>query len=244
MIFIRIIKSIFNSVGLDIKRYPSHEMKSRKKFMEYGSYDLVIDVGANVGQYVDEIRNIYKYKKRIVSFEPIKNAFDELTKRYNGDKLWEGFNFALGDSERVDYINISKHSASSSILKFNDEYLEKNKELDTVGKEGIHIFKLDDIFDKIIQKKSNNVLIKIDTQGYDKKVLIGAEKSLKKIKGIQIELSIKELYSGEALFLDVMNYLKIHNFDLYSLEPYYYDPNTHELLQVEAYFLNNNLKIH
>lgn len=42
--------------------------------------------------------------------------------------------------------------------------------------------------------------LKIDTQGYEEKVLNGAEELLSKVKVIQTELSLMPLYKGKILF--------------------------------------------
>jgi FkbM family methyltransferase len=208
-------------------------------FMRHGCYDVILDVGANVGQFVNEVRRLYKYDKRIISFEPIREAFDILKQQHESDPLWKGFNLALGDEESSNYINISKHSASSSILNFNDQYLVRYKELDTIDKQAIQIVTLDGLYDKIIHRTQEKVLLKIDTQGYEMNVLKGAENCLSDISGIQLEISVREVYSGEVLFIELLSYLKAAGFRVFTLEPYYFDKNSGELLQVEAYLVKD-----
>lgn len=237
MILIGIVKAIFNNVGLDIKRFPTQAMKSRQKFMEYGKYDIILDVGANIGQYVREVRGYYEYKGKIISFEPIKDAFQVLSQRHKKDHLWQGFNLALGDQNISDYINISGHSASSSFLNFNDKYLDEHKDLATVGRELIQIVTLDSVYGDLVKSYSNKVLLKIDTQGYEMNVLRGADKSLKHISGLQIEISVREVYKGEVLLNELLTYLKELGFRVFTLEPYYFDKATGELLQVEVYLV-------
>ena len=43
-------------------------------FLESKSVSLVLDVGANVGQWANEIRDS-GYKQKIISFEPLSSAF-------------------------------------------------------------------------------------------------------------------------------------------------------------------------
>jgi hypothetical protein len=60
--------------------------------------------------------------------------------------------------------------------------------------------------------------------------------SLKKIKGIQIEMSIEELYRDEMLYIDMINFLNSLGFNLYSLENGFYNEETGKLLQVDGIF--------
>ena len=78
--------------------------------------------------------------------------------------------------------------------------------------------------------------MKIDTQGFEKNVLEGSINSLKYINGIQIELSLKPLYKGSLLYLDMIKYMKRYNFELVSLENGFSDHKTGELLQVDGIF--------
>jgi hypothetical protein len=78
--------------------------------------------------------------------------------------------------------------------------------------------------------------LKIDTQGFEKQVIDGAANSLKHITGIQLEMSLLELYSGEMLFSEMINYIQDRGFSLYSLENGYVETSTSRLLQVDGIF--------
>ena len=51
--------------------------------------DLVIDVGANNGQFASRIRNYYDGK--ILSFEPVKESYENLKNASRGDRNWRTF---------------------------------------------------------------------------------------------------------------------------------------------------------
>ena len=66
-----------------------------------------------------------------------------------------------------------------------------------VGEQNIVVKTLDSVFENIVDS-DNNIFLKIDTQGYEKKVILGALNSLEKIVGIQIEVSMIELYKEDV----------------------------------------------
>jgi hypothetical protein len=83
--------------------------------------------------------------------------------------------------------------------------------------------------------------MKVDTQGYESEVLKGAENSLHKIQCIQLEMSLVKLYKNEWLFEETISYLKKKYFDIYTIEPEFYDTSTGQLLQIDAIFYNKNI---
>ena len=74
-----IVKRAFRWIGLDIRRYvpplPYHARLT--KLLSANHVNLVFDVGANVGQFAQSLRAV-GYTGRIVSFEPLNDAWKEL----------------------------------------------------------------------------------------------------------------------------------------------------------------------
>lgn len=237
---IKIIRKIINPLKLDLKKYPSLELRRRKKLLEYHQVSKILDVGANSGQYALETRKL-GYKGKIISFEPVKSVYNELKKKVEKSSLWECYNYGLGDNDVDLEINISQNTFSSSVLNIMPQHIDSAPESKVVNKEKICVKKLDSIFNSIVNE-GENVLLKIDVQGFEKKVLDGAKESLKKIKGIQIEMSIEELYSGEMLYKDMISLLDSYGFNLHSLENGFYNQKTGKLLQVDGVFFRESIK--
>ncbi len=234
MNIVNFIKKIVNPLNIDIKKYPSSDLRRRKKLLEHHKISNVLDVGANSGQYAIELFEI-GYSGNIISFEPVKSVFNILNKKVVNNKKWKAFNFGLGNKEEKLSINISENTYSSSLLDIMPSHIKGSPESKYIDKELIKIKTLDSIYDEII-KFNDIVLLKIDVQGFEKNVLDGALKSLQKIKGIQIEMSIEELYKGEILFDQMIPFLKNIGFNLYSLENGFYDMESGKLLQVDGIF--------
>ena len=229
------LKKLINKVGYDVQHLPTNPIERKQlELLKSNVINLILDIGANTGQFGRKIRDL-GYEGRIVSFEPQSVAFDQLQKNSLSDKLWEVENFGLGKEDSLKTINVSKNSYSSSILPMMEQHLTSAPDAVYVDKEEIEVKRLDNIFHKYV-KNSDSVFVKIDTQGFEKQVLIGAEGVLDNIKGFQMELSLTELYQGETLMQDMISFLKEKGFLLRLIEGGHQNYNTGELLQVEAFF--------
>lgn len=194
----------------------------------------ILDVGANKGQYAETMRDL-GYKGKIISFEPMSSAFQLLKANSRKDKLWEIHNFGFGSRNEKLVINISKNSFSSSILNIMDSHLSAYPDSVYVDREEVEIKTLDSVFGDFYEA-GDKILLKIDTQGYEKEVLTGAEQSLKQIEGIQLEMAITPLYEGETLFMDIINHIQERGFSLQSVEPGSFNSKSGRMLQMEGIF--------
>ncbi|MGH9961358.1 MAG: FkbM family methyltransferase, partial [Pyrinomonadaceae bacterium] len=193
------IHHLLRRSGYDVIRYSptSHPLARRRKLLDTFGINLVLDVGANIGQYAKELR-AEGYKGRIVSFEPLSSAYMELEAAARADGLWETLNVGLGDAEQDATINIAGNSFSSSLYQMLPSHIGSAPESKYIGQERIYIKTLDSIFGSHYSK-DQNVLLKIDVQGFEEKVIAGAKNSLPFINTIQLEMSLMPLYDGELL---------------------------------------------
>jgi FkbM family methyltransferase len=226
----QMIRHQLRKAGLDIIR--DAPLVRRQQLLQTYEINLVIDVGANSGQYVRELRKM-GYRGKIVSFEPLYLAYVELKRRAADDPLWLTYNFALGDKRETAFINIAGNSYSSSIRAMLPSHLAAAPESRYIGQEEIFIEQLDSWFSEL-SPSGANILLKIDTQGFEANVLRGAESSLDYIDTIQLELSLIPLYDGEVLIEDMLKMLRGQGYRIVSLEPGFADPKTGELLQVDG----------
>ena len=145
-------------------------------------------------------------------------------------------NIALGNSNHETVINVANNLSSSSILSMKDAHKEADPSVLYSGSEKIQVFTLDNVWDKYFNNFKPNYYLKIDTQGFERDVLFGAEKSLSKITGIQLEMSLVELYEGEWLFDQMLQFLSDKGFILHSVEPQFYNTKSGHLLQLDGIF--------
>ena len=230
------IQKVINSFGLDIRRYPTRLLKNRSILLRDRGVDLILDVGANIGQYGSELRRI-GYDKDIISFEPLSKTFESLQAAARSDSKWTLRNYALGDKVETIDINISGNSPSSSILDINERHTDAAPSTKYIGKEAIKVETLDNIF---VDDWSNRTpFVKVDVQGFEQNVLKGATDSMKHIIGWQIELSLVPLYTDEANYLDIIETMNSYGYQLYSIETGFMNSKTGQLLQFDGVFFRD-----
>ena len=231
-------RSILESQGRQIIPYPDKDLMRRMKLLRHFNINKILDVGANDGYYIWQMRKL-GFNGEIISFEPIRDIFQKLVKASSAYSHWQGENIALGDNDGEDTINIAGNSGgSSSLLEMLPTHVNASPETRYIERETITVRKLDSIFAHYYSD-GDNILLKIDTQGFEKNVLEGAEMSLPKIKGIQIELSVLELFKGQMLYREMIDYLEKRGFHLYSLENGIYDKKIGQLLQFDGIFFRD-----
>jgi FkbM family methyltransferase len=197
--------------------------------------DVVLDVGANAGQFAHHLRRDLDFEGRICSFEPLSVPFRRLQTRAAEDPNWQAFNFALGDDEGMATINVAANSESSSILEMLPLHVEAAPESRFVGTEDVEIRTLDAIFHDLCDP-GEGVYLKIDTQGFEGRVLRGADRCLPKIDTVQVEMSLTPLYSNELTFGELYQLLLGKGYAMVGLEPGFTNPRTGQLLQADAIF--------
>ncbi len=236
----QLINRLLKETGYQLKRYPDPYLVRRMEIINQNNIGTLFDIGANAGQYAIEMRKL-GYRKKIISFEPLKSAFEDLKKASSKDINWIINNYALGDEDINGIINVSANSWSSSILTILPLHLKNAPGSEFITGEETQIRKLDSVFNSFY-KKGDNVMLKIDTQGYEKKVLEGAGDFLRNVRIIQLEMSLAELYETQPLFFEMINYLANKGFQLFSLEDIgISDKTTGQLLEVDGIFVQKNI---
>jgi len=200
--------------------------------------DLVLDVGANTGQFASEIRQC-GFAGRIVSFEPLSDAHGKLLQTSDGDAKWDVYSrCALGDHEGEVEINIAGNSQSSSILPMLESHREAAPESAYQGQETTPLRTVDAVVGQYL-KGARSAFLKIDTQGYEWQVLDGARDTLPHIKGVLVELSLIPLYEGQHLWREVIDRLQEEGFTFWAFEPGFSDQASGRTLQVNGVFFRN-----
>lgn len=232
------IKTIINRLGYDLVpfTYQTHAIPRQKKIMESNQIDLVLDVGANIGNYGHKLFEMMDFNGKVISFEPMKKEFNILNDRCSSYPNWSAENIALGDFNGNSSINISENSVSSSLLDILPDHTSSAPASKFIEKEDIRVVTLDQFF-TVQNIKSSSIFLKLDVQGFEMEVLKGAQANFDKIKMLHVELSLDELYKNGALFDDIYTYLRSVGFKLVGVEPGFSRVDTGELLQMDGLFV-------
>lgn len=206
------------------------------KQLEAHRVDTVIDIGANSGQYASDLR-MAAYTGRIVSFEPLSDAFSLLLRNASKDPLWECRQCAVGDVDGMISINVAGNAgASSSILPMLKSHQDAFPPANYIGTEQVPIHRLDGLTPKVVGSNSV-VFLKIDVQGFEKQVIAGAQSTISDhVEGMQLELSFIPLYEGGMLIREALDLVYSLGFTLTGLLPGFADPRTGRMLQADGIF--------
>lgn len=240
----KLIKRLIHSLGFDLHRLdvsnsPEYQLHQSLKAFDI---DLVLDIGANKGQFSSEIRSV-GYKGKIISFEPLPDAYYLIFKAASSDKNWSVHKrCAIGDYDGEVEINVSGNSVSSSVLPMTKAHSSAAENSAYIGKENVVINRLDTVATQYLSPESN-VFIKIDTQGFEWQVLDGATETLKNAQGVLCEMSLVPLYEGQRLWMDILNRLENEGFTLWAIQRGFTDPRDGRSLQVNAIFYRTDKTI-
>ena len=228
---------MLHRVGFELRRFSVEQSENARfiSMLRTHNVNLIFDVGANAGQFGVLLRKI-GFDGKIISFEPLSDAREILLNISKNDPLWQiALQTAIGEENGEIEIQIAGNSHSSSVLDMLDTHVRAAPDSKYIGKEKVALRTLDSI--ALDYMDSNSIaFIKIDTQGYETQVMNGAKKLMSQIVGLQVEISLVPLYKGQCLFDEMLKKLKNDGFELWSISTVFSDPNTAQLLQVDATF--------
>ncbi|MBN1850754.1 MAG: FkbM family methyltransferase [Deltaproteobacteria bacterium] len=170
--------------------YGYYEIHESRMFLSLLKPDnVVVDVGANIGYYSLLAASRTGNGGKVFAFEPVPLTFFRLKKNVQRIECVEALQMACGDEDGFTEIYISDfrvngQSGCSRILS----PLPNNPNI----KEKVPLIRLDTFFGGKKQTKID--LMKIDTEGYELKVLMGSENILRDNKDIKILLEMNEKY--------------------------------------------------
>lgn len=182
-----------------------------EKLLRHLACEMVVDIGANRGQFSLVARNCCP-NSRIVSFEPLISPSEKFVSIFSNDKNTVLMRFAIGPAVSTVHMHVSAQDDSSSILpigKLQETVFPGTNEVRT---EVIDVVSLDRQL--IATDIASPALLKIDVQGYEMEVLKGCESLLSRFDYVYCECSFIELYEGQALADSIIDWLLDRGFNL------------------------------
>lgn len=203
---------------IDLLRNYFHQPKILK-FLTKLNLTIAFDIGSHKGETLEYFQKIKDIKK-IHAFEPQTFIYKKLIKKYNSNKTIILNNIALSNNskEKIFYINSLSSTSSFSLLNKRSFWLKiKNFILNEKNliKNSI-IIKTSTVDNYVINNNIGMIdLLKIDTEGHELEVLIGAQKTIdeKKINYILLEIHTSKMYKNYSKE-KIEEFLKKNNFTL------------------------------
>ena len=202
-----LIEKIFN---------PLSAFHHRRIFMYLKNLDIdkIIDIGAHEGRFLEKMLKIEKINS-FYAFEPQKDIFDSLSKKFSKNDKITLLNYALGKEIANKKLQINKLSMTSSLAEVNEESLYfKLKNFLTGSKSNfideyeVQTNTIDNVFKDVSLKKT---LLKIDVEGFEMNVIQGSLMKLNEIPYIIIENQFGNHYKNNN-FNDTRCFLKYNFF--------------------------------
>jgi FkbM family methyltransferase len=233
------VQRLVRRLGWEVRPITTANIEQQvvKDVLKFTGVEIVLDVGANSGQWAELVFET-GFSGKLISFEPIPNVHATLVARARRrGASWEVAPCAALGSERghVEF-NISANAQSSSVLPMRREHVEAAPQSAYVGKQTVAVERLDDLASGFLPPKGD-LMIKIDTQGYEMHVLKGATGLLHRVVAMQLELSLVALYEGAPTFSEMLSYMQSIGFEVFNIVPVFRDKRTGRVLQVDGYFV-------
>jgi FkbM family methyltransferase len=166
----------------------------------------------------------------------MRSACAELARAAENDASWVvAERCAIGDQEGEVELNIAGNSESSSVLEMHSTHEKAAPKSAYVAREKVQVRTLDSIAAKYMEP-NERCFLKVDTQGYEDRVLAGATATLQRACVVQLELSLIELYAEQKLMPHMIEMMRERGFSLWALLPVFADPESGRILQMDGIF--------
>ena len=187
--------------------------------------DLVLDVGANAGQFASALRR-HGYENHIVSFEPVPRFAEALTEVAAGDDRWTVRQLALGSTDGTAPIHVQ--GTFSSLLpssEFGRERFSTLRGLSGTEQVDTPVRRLDGILDELLVPlvaagiDHPRIYLKMDTQGFDVEVFRGLGERVREIVAMQSEVALLLIYEGMPRMPEALATYEVAGFEITGLYP-------------------------
>ncbi len=162
---------------------------------------MVIDVGANAGQFSLLVRDLFG-PVPIVAFEPIPDIAAGIERAVGPPILVVAK--AAGSRDSTSTLFVTAAQDSSSLFEPAERQLQLSRLSRVITTIEVEVVKLDDV----VAAEAGGILLKIDVQGGEVEVLRGATTLLAHVQWVYVEASFEELYAGQPLIGDVHEILQ------------------------------------
>jgi FkbM family methyltransferase len=193
----------------------------------------VIDVGANIGQFTMAAAKSFP-GANVHSFEPLPDCVKRLRQNVRDLQNVTVHSVALGERESSCSMHVNAYKLSSSILPLTSAHRQAFPYAKEVDSFEVEVSTLDKTLENVPLQRP--VLLKIDVQGYEERVLRGAVMTLMQVDYAVIEASTLPLYEGELLLDGLIGLMNRFGFSFQCPVGRLNHPSTGNVLQIDAFF--------
>lgn len=215
-----------------------HDIRAYKQFYEHVARQhknklLVIDVGAHDGWFIRATHRFLKQDVQILAFEPQRQKIKTILGSSSSVAL---FSKAVGAKPGRATMTELGSTGLSSLRQLASSY-QYQADFDTRTK-ATHEVEVTTLDIEVLNQENLDIILKVDTQGFEYEVLQGAQTLLLsgKIKYIIIELMTVEKYAGATTYLPVFTLLENYGYSLYDINCTYYEPLSGKMTEFDAFF--------
>ncbi|MHC4521002.1 MAG: FkbM family methyltransferase [Planctomycetota bacterium] len=227
------LKKVCRCCGYDVRRIPRYQPFG---WLRDWNIRTVLDVGANVGQFAASIHRALP-QARVYAFEPLRGCCEQLRKTMAGVSDFQAFEFALGDTNGRTQIYHNEAPETSSLLPMEDLHKKAFPYTAQAHVETIEIRRLDEVVRDL--EIVDDVLIKVDVQGAEDRVISGGEETVSRASVLILETTFVPLDRGQVLFDAIYARLLRMGFTYMGTEHIIRNPQTGRVLQCDSLFLRN-----
>jgi FkbM family methyltransferase len=169
----------------------------RKRWLLDAGVRTVLDIGANIGEYSGIFAELFP-DAHIYAFEPLPECFERLQIVAETYGRVTAFKTGLGSEEGSLEFHRSSWLPASSFREMTD--LHRTNFPHSADSESIEIPVT--TLDKVLTARDleDNILIKMDVQGYEDEVIKGGLDIIAKAKILIVECSLQTTYENEPMF--------------------------------------------
>ncbi|MEK7628440.1 MAG: FkbM family methyltransferase [Patescibacteria group bacterium] len=226
------LKRFLRRFGYDIRRY--HSLSDT--VLRHHDIKTVLDIGANDGHWSAEMRLLLP-RAQIYAFEPLADCFKRTDTTLHGNSRAKAFHMALGAEDGSTEIERSSFHPSSSLRRMTQLHKDLYPKSAESTREKITIRKLDSIMKDL--ELTPNILIKMDVQGYEDKVIEGGKETFRKAKVVITEAAFDPLYVDQPLFGTIHDMLSVLGFSYHGNCAEHFSPKTGKRLYEDSVFIRD-----
>lgn len=221
--------------GIDFKTYAQYDLPWLRSL----DFDTILDIGAARGSHSLVYHEMFP-RATIHAFEPIPENFNKLVTNVSGITNIHTYNLALGSENGSKSLHMSPYLDASSFLGMADLHKTAYPGSDYSGTADVAVKTLDEMIQLSGDEK---ILIKMDTQGYEGRIIEGGKKLFGMAQAVIMEVCFQPLYEGAPTFDDL--YLKMTSlgYEFRGNLDQALEAHDKSILQGDSIFLRTNGKL-